>query len=152
VKVCSADADCRPLGPTAACLYQSCRIPQPEALVNGVAPACDDRLKPLQQQVAAAVAAADRSCQQDSDCVNVSASNRCLGGGCPLTYVSKTGGAAIDALLEKLDAQDCDTIFRAGCVLPPGRHGCPTFGAPACVNGACTGRLVGVALPDASAD
>jgi hypothetical protein len=85
--------------------------------------------------------AADRSCQQDSDCVNVSASNSCYGFGCPLTYVSKAAGAALDALLASLDAQYCDTVLRSGCVLPPGVHGCPEFGFPTCVNGQCGGSF-----------
>jgi hypothetical protein len=134
------------------CLDQWCHIPQAQTLVNGVAPSCDDRLAPLHQQVTAAIAAADRSCQQDSDCVNVTTSNSCFGGGCPLTFVSRAGGASIDALLARLDTQYCDTILRAGCALPPGRHGCPLIAMPACVNGQCAGKFPVPTPPDASAD
>jgi hypothetical protein len=139
VRECATSDDCRALGSTAMCLEGWCRIPQVVTLVDGGAPSCDARLAPLETQVEVAVAAADTSCTSDSDCAEVSASNRCLGAGCPMFYVNGTSERVLESLLSTLDVQHCDTILRAGCVLPNTRHGCPLILAPACIEGHCGG-------------
>jgi hypothetical protein len=151
VRTCTTSDDCVALDATATCFDGWCRIPQVVTLVDGGAPSCDARLEPLQTQVEAAVAVADTSCQMDSDCTNVSASNRCYGSGCPLTYVNVSSALAIQRLLATLDGR-CDAIFRAGCALSGGRHGCPLIAPPACINGRCGGRVPPVNRPDAGTD
>jgi hypothetical protein len=151
VQQCDSDEMCRPLGPTAACLDGWCKIPQPSTIVDGGAPNCDDLMAPLRTQVQSAIASADRSCQVDADCDNVSASNSCYGNSCPLTYVSKAGGAQLTMLLEALDAQYCGALLRSGCVLPEGIHGCPAYRSPVCVNGVCVQKPF-PGQPDAARD
>jgi hypothetical protein len=149
---CSSDVDCVGLASTAACLQGWCKIPQPSTLVDGSAPSCDDRLAPLRTQVESAIAAADRSCAVDADCVNVTASNSCYGTDCPLTYVSKTAGDELDMLLATLDAQFCDAILRSGCALPRAPHGCPGYRSPVCLNGVCSQKPLTSVQPDAATD
>jgi hypothetical protein len=140
VRTCATADDCAALGPTAICFDGWCRIPQAVTHVDGGAPSCDARFEPLQAQVEAAVAAADTSCQQDLDCVNISASNRCYGDMCPFTYVNAKAALAIEDLLATLDAR-CDAIFRAGCALNGGRDGCPQAAPPGCVAGHCGAKV-----------
>jgi hypothetical protein len=134
---CANDDACRLLGEQARCLGGSCKIPQPADDVDGSTPTCEERFAPINTQVDAAVASADRSCRVDGDCVNASASNSCYGTDCPLLYLSKKGSDHLEALLASLEARSCDAIFRAGCGVRRGQHGCPLILSPACLNGTC---------------
>ncbi|WP_177746023.1 hypothetical protein [Candidatus Avelusimicrobium fimicolum] len=75
-----------------------------------------------------AVAAADRTCQTDADCVAVQK------GCCPCAgfeAVNKTAAAKVQNVLEKACAN-------AGCT----REACYTRITTACVNNVCTGKLI----------
>jgi hypothetical protein len=88
--------------------------------------------------VGSALLSADTSCKVDQDCTTVSLSNACYGDGCDGAYVSQRGATTVSAELAKLQAQQCDTVFKAGCV-GPGPINCPAFPNAGCVNGTCQG-------------
>jgi hypothetical protein len=141
VTTCTSDDACRMVGPTAVCRDGWCKVPASDTLVDGGVPTCDDQLAPLQARIEAAVAAADKSCTRDTDCVEVSASTRCTGSGCPDTFVTDRAGGDLQAALQALDDQYCDAILFSGCATTAGAHSCPLIAAAACVNGTCGSSL-----------
>jgi len=82
------------------------------------------------------VASADRSCMTNADCVQRYLGNTCYGDGCSGVAVNAHGAAAITYELNVLQAQECDSAFRAGCV-GPGRVNCPLGREPVCVANQC---------------
>ncbi|HEX4475352.1 MAG TPA: hypothetical protein VH142_09765, partial [Polyangiaceae bacterium] len=139
---CTTDGDCSGLGSTAVCSAGWCRRPSIVTTSDGAVVTCDDRAAALRAMldpiVGSALLSADTSCKVDQDCTTVSLSNACYGDGCDGAYVSQRGATTVSAELAKLQAQQCDTVFKAGCV-GPGPINCPAFPNAGCVNGTCQG-------------
>lgn len=149
---CTTDSDCGTLGSTAVCSAGWCRRPQIVTVSDGSVVTCDDRAAALRARldpiVGSALLSADKSCNVDQDCTTVSLSNACYGSGCDGAYVSQRGAATVSAELATLQSQECDTVFKAGCV-GGGIFNCPASPNPVCVNGECTSSFgTGTSLPD----
>jgi hypothetical protein len=136
---CFSDSDCGVLGPTAVCTVGWCRRPLLVSVSDGHVLTCADRAAAMKARLDPVVAKADRSCLTDANCVLAPLGNSCYGSGCDAVPVSAVGADAIAAELATLN-QDCDAVFRAGCV-GAGRQNCGLLVAPTCVAGTCQERL-----------
>jgi hypothetical protein len=86
-----------------------------------------------------ALSSQDRTCTTIDDCTLHRRAPSCIascGGG---TAMSKTGGAALDKIIDDIDAHECADFRDAGCQKVPAS--CPPSPPPgtlACVGGGCT--------------
>jgi hypothetical protein len=133
---CTTDADCSTLGSTGVCTAGWCRRPLLVTVVDGGVLTCADRMAEMQAKLDPVVASADRSCKTNADCIQARLWNSCYGDGCGGVAVTAAGAAAIAYELNVLQAQECDSAFRSGCV-GVGATRCPEEGGPACVAGQC---------------
>jgi hypothetical protein len=110
---------------------------------NGAIVSCADRAAAMKAAIDPFVATADRSCKTDADCAQAYIGNACFGDGCSGVSVSEASAMALTAQLLKLQDQNCDAAFKAGCV---GRSvsRCPPQGFPVCVAGLCQDSTYGI--------
>jgi hypothetical protein len=142
---CVGDGDCTALGlgATAVCTAGWCRRPLLVTMSNGAVVSCADRAAAMKATIDPLVADADRSCTTDADCARAYLGNACFGDGCSGVYVSQASAMALSAQQMKLQDQNCDASFKAGCVGPGLTH-CPLRGFPVCVAGLCQDSIHGI--------
>jgi hypothetical protein len=142
---CTADADCKTVGPTALCTGGLCRRPTLITIVDGGVLTCAERTAQISSEVRATltpvIANADRSCTVDADCTRVGTGTSCYLGGCGGVDVSMSGAAAIASTLKAIEKQYCGAFWEAGCAFSGGIIHCPAEGFPTCVAGQCQDSL-----------